>query len=432
MRRVCQHLPIIRLVCSFARTRLLARRLKTRADVEAWQRRRIGRWLRDAVGSTDFYRGGNLESLYELPIVDKTLVMAAFERFNSAGLSSAEGWRMFNSGQQRKGYVVGASTGTSGNRGLFVITNAERYEWLGVVLGKLLPAFPFEKARIALILPLHTTLYDSANRTRRLNLKFFDLRRGLAAIAQEIVGFAPDTIIAPPKVLRWLAEQDRTLAPRRLFSAAEVLDSVDREIIERRYQVRLGEIYMATEGLLATSCAHGTLHLAEDVMHFELQPVPDSDLVSPVISDFTRQTQVIARYRMNDLLRMQPDACPCGSPLRAVAEVIGRSDDIFELPGAPNVGTVQVTPDVLRNAILDSDRSIKDFRLIQIDHNDLRLLLPDTVSPAAATAAEMALTRLLQNIGTQPRVSVARQTLSPPIVKLRRVERRWRTARSCE
>lgn len=432
MRFAFRHLPILRLVSSFVRTRLLTRRLKTRADLETWQRRRIRRWLRDTVGSTDYYRGRNIGGLDDLPIVDKTIVMGAFEQFNSAGLSSAEGWRMFNSGQQRQGYVVGASTGTSGNRGLFVISDDERYEWLGVMLGKLLPAFPLETARIALILPLHTALYNSANRTRRLDLKFFDLRGGVPAIAPEIVGFAPDTIIGPPKVLRWLAEQDRTLAPKRLFSAAEVLDPVDRDIIEKRYQMRLGEIYMATEGLLATSCAHGTLHLAEDVMHFELQPVPDSDLVSPVISDFTRQTQVIARYRINDLLRMKTDTCRCGSPLRAVAEVAGRCDDIFELPRAPGAGPVPVTPDVLRNAILDSDRSITDFRLIQIDHNELRLLLPDTVSPAAATAAEMALRRLLQRIGTQPLISVERESLSPPAVKLRRVERRWSAARSSE
>jgi len=167
------------------------------------------------------------------------------------------------------------------------------------------------------------------------------------------------------------------------------------------------------------------LHLAEDVVHFELQPVQDTDLVSPVISDFTRQTQIIARYRMNDLLRMKTDRCPCGSPLRAVAEVIGRSDDVFELPRASGTGIVPITPDVLRNAILDSDRSITDFRLIQIDHNDLSLLLPDTISSSAADAAETALRRLLQSIDTHPRISLSRQALSLPTTKLRRVERRW-------
>ncbi len=427
------HSPVIlRLLAAFVRTRLLVRRLKTRADIEAWQQRRIRRWLRRTVNSTNYYRDRKVGVLDELPIVGKSIVMAAFERFNSAGLSSAEAWRIFNGREHRSGYVVGASTGTSGNRGLFVISNAERYEWLGVMLGKLLPAFPFETARIALILPLHTALYDSANRTRRLNLEFFDLRRGVAAIAAEIVDFAPDTIIAPPKVLRWLAERDHKLAPKRLFSAAEVLDVVDREIIEKRYGIRLGEIYMATEGLLATSCAEGTLHLAEDVMHFELQPVPDSDLVSPVISDFTRETQVVARYRMNDLLRMRKTPCRCGSPLRAVAEIIGRSDDVFELPRKSGTGSVPITPDVLRNAILDSDRSITDFRLLQTGPDELNLVLPDTVSSSTVAGAEMALKQLLLTLGTEPHISTSQQVLSPPVLKLRRVERRWHVPRSCE
>lgn len=103
MRRVLRHAPIFRLICAFARTRLLARRLKTRLDVEAWQQRRISRRLRGAVGSTDFYRRHNAAKLSSLPIVDKALVMAAFEQFNTAGLSSAEAWQMFESGRQRKG-----------------------------------------------------------------------------------------------------------------------------------------------------------------------------------------------------------------------------------------------------------------------------------------------------------------------------------------
>lgn len=426
MRVLFRRLPILRLVSSFLRTRRLARRLKTRRDIDAWQQRRIRRWLRETVSATPYYRDRRTGSLADLPVIDKTTVMGAFEQFNSIGLSSAQAWQIFEGGQPRSGYVVGASTGTSGNRGLFVISDDERFEWLGVMLGKLLPRFPVETARIALILPLHTPLYNSANRTRRLDLEFFDLRRGVAAIASDIIDFRPDTIIAPPKVLRWLSEQDATLAPKRLFSAAEVLDPIDRDIVERRYGLRLGQIYMATEGLLATSCPHGTLHLAEDVMHFELQPVPGSDLVSPVISDFTRQTQVIARYRMNDLLRLQAEPCGCGSPLRAVSEVVGRSDDIFQLPRSGGSGTVAVTPDVLRNAILDADRSIADFRLIQTDRDRLQLLLPETVSPIAAAAARTALQRLLGNLGADAQITVAHETLVPPTVKLRRVERRWR------
>jgi phenylacetate-coenzyme A ligase PaaK-like adenylate-forming protein len=85
--------------------------------------------------------------------------MANFDQFNLADITSEQGWAILESGRQRQGYVIGASTGTSGNRGLFVISDAERFEWLGVILGKLLPGFPLETARIGLVLPLHTALF---------------------------------------------------------------------------------------------------------------------------------------------------------------------------------------------------------------------------------------------------------------------------------
>src|SRR5262245_9126839 len=283
--------PMLRLAAAFLRTRRFAKGLRTRADIERWQEQRIAQWLRRSVANAGYYRDLDIASLGDLPVIDKSVLMADFHQFNLAGITREQGWAILESGRQPKGYVVGASTGTSGSRGLFVISDAERFEWLGVLLGKLLPGFPLDTARIALVLPLHTALYASANRTHRLALKFFDLRRGVAEIAPEVVAYRPDTIIAPPKVLRWLAEHDRTLEPRHLFSAAEVLDPVDRTAIEQRFGLTLGQIYMATEGLLGTSCAHGTLHLAEDAVHFELEPVPGSDLVSPIISDFTRETQ---------------------------------------------------------------------------------------------------------------------------------------------
>ena len=68
---------------------------------------------------------------------------------------------------------------------------------------------------------------------------------------------------------------------------------------------------------------------------------------------------------MNDLLRLSSTPCPCGSPLQAVAQIEGRSDDILSLPARTGTGEVFITPDILRNAIVDADRRIDDFRLVQ-------------------------------------------------------------------
>jgi putative adenylate-forming enzyme len=402
------------------RTRRLARKLRTRADIEAWQKGQLARLLREVLPRLPFYRNNEASGLEGLPVVDKRTLMSRFQDFNVPGITADEGWAALISGGRRGEFYVGASTGTSGNRGLYVISEAERWRWLGTMIAKTMPRL--RRARIALILPLDTSLYAAA-RGGLLKLKFFDLKQGLAACGEGVAALDPDTLIAPPKVLRWLSQHGGPLRRvRHVFSAAEVLDPRDREIIEARFDVTVREIYMATEGLLGVACEHGTLHLCEDCVKFEYEhPVSGSDLVTPIITDFSRQTQAMVRYRMNDLLRLQPAPCPCGSPLQAVAQVEGRMDDLLHLPGVG--GMVTVTPDVMRNAIVGADRRIDDFRLVQTAADRLELSL---ASAPAAEAAKAALGRALGAIGARATIEVIiAPVLEVSARKLRRVERRW-------
>jgi len=129
----------------------------------------------------------------------------------------------------------------------------------------------------------------------------------------------------------------------------------------------------------------------------------------------------MARYRMNDLLWLSRAPCPCGSPLLAVDEVVGRMDDVFEFDG----GAIKITPDILRNVVLDSDRAITDFRLVQLSDAQVRLSVPPTVSQDRAQRARVAVQGLLDRFGGQASVVVQRAALPiDPTRKLRRVERR--------
>jgi putative adenylate-forming enzyme len=417
-------LPYAYAVGAFWRTRRLAARLRSRDDVERWQTRRVSDWLAGPVRRVPRYAHSHARALSDLPMVDKAGLMADFSAFNQAGIDCDAAWESIQSGCSPPGYALGASTGTSGNRGLYVISERERFEWLGVMLAKTLARYPFETARIALILPMNSALYSAVGRVPRLDFRFFDLALGLERLTGDVVAYRPDTVIAPPKVLRWLAEHDDRLELKRVFSGAEVLDPVDRSIVERRYGLRIREIYMATEGLLGVACEYGAVHLAEDIIHFELEPVvAGSDLVSPIISDFTRRTQIMARYRMNDLLRLSPSRCRCGSPLRAVEEIVGRRDDIVELPRVLGGACVLITPDILRNVILDADRRIEDFRLEQTGTNKMRLRLPQGLPVDAIGAAVAALSELFERLGASPDLACETVAMMPPADKLRRVKR---------
>lgn len=398
-------------VTSFARTLRLSRPGLSRADFEAAQTRALTRWLTRDLPRVAAYPQAPAR-LQDLPVIDKATLMAGFHRYNRAGITADEAWQALATGAMPPGLTIGCSTGTSGNRGLFVVSEAERFRWLGSILAKTMADLLTRPQRVAVVLPRDTRLYHSARRLPWLSLRFFDVTEGPGTWRTDLEAFAPTVLLAPPRLLRHFAEEGFRLRPLRIFAAAETLDPPDRPVIETYFDRRLDQIYMATEGLFATTCRHGGLHLAEDSVFFEYEPAGDG-LVTPLVTCFRRETQIMARYRMNDLLRLADNPCPCGSPLRHVAEIVGRMDDCFHLPGGR-----LVTPDVLRNAVLHASHAITDFRLIQLSPTEARLTLPPGLPDRDAEAAARAVEKLLPL-----RLTLARAPLPlDPARKLRRVE----------
>ncbi len=404
----------------------MARTLRTGEDVLRWRRLRLKHFLSRTIQRVPFYASYADGELGNLPIVDKAILLANFERFNTMGTTLEEVRAVLDSGEERLGkLIVGQSTGTSGNRGVFVISDVERFTWLGVMLAKTLPDIPWVRHKVALALPGYNQLYASAEETRRLAIRFFDLSLGVESWRDELLAYAPDTIVAPPKVLRTLAEAGG-LQPRNVFSGAEVLDPLDRAIIEAGFGERVREIYMATEGLFGVACSHGVLHLAEDVVAFEWEPSPGSSgLFTPLVTDFTRSTQIMARYRMNDLLKLSSVPCACGSPLQAVACIEGRRDDIFLLRSEGPL--VMVTPDVIRNAVVDADRRIQDFRVIQMGYDLIELSLTADLAPQIGEVVAANLRRALCEAGAADIEIRLKSGITIPMDrKLRRVQRQCR------
>lgn len=408
-------------LAAFWRTKARAARLRTRAALLDWQARRMRYFLRTAAPCAAAFEHLKGHPLTDFPVMDKARLMAAFHEYNIAGITAEEAWNALDTTGRIGRYSIGASTGTSGNRGLYLVSDAERYLWLGTLLAKALPGLLSRRDRVAVMLPRSSRLYDAANESGRLALRFFDLTDGLDAQLAEVASFQPSVLVAPPHALIALARADLQLAPSEVFSGAEVLDPADRTEIEARFGITVREIYMATEGLFGVACAHGTIHLCEDCVAFEWEP--EGELSKPLITDFTRRSQLMIRYRMNDLLRLSETPCACGSPLQAVSEIAGRSDDSFLLPHS-NGTPVTVTPDIIRNTILGASRKITDFRAVQTDATTIHLSLPQG-HEADLAAARDALSALLATLGASAEISCMTEPLSPPEgTKLRRVIRK--------
>jgi len=416
------NIAIIAALRAFYRTKRLAKKLSSTEAVASWRQKQLAAFLRRDVPQVEFYAAYPTAQLSDLPVMDKARMLENFGQLNRPQISAAEVRAALDAGQEHvQNYVVGQSTGTSGNRGLFVISEAERFTWLGVILAKTLPDFPWVRHKVALILPAYGQIFQSAAQAGRLSLRFFDLKRGIDSWADDLTRYNPDTIMAPPKILRALAERT-DVKPINVFSGAEMLDPVDRRIVEARFRTVVREIYMATEGLFAVACPRGVLHLAEDIAAFEFEP-QGNGLVMPLVTDFTRKMQIMARYRMNDLLRLSDTPCTCGSPLQAVDYLAGRQDDVFHLGEAATL----ITPDILRNAIIDADRRIDDFRLVQTGRDRIELFLAATLPYDAALAARESLAAALQLAGVAAvEIGLNAGIDVPSEQKLRRVRRDWR------
>ena len=410
----------------FLHIRNLQKKLVTPDHVRAWQERQLRQYITHQLPHIAAYKNTDVARISDLPIIDKDAVCRHFADYNrdKIPLEWAQQAAANNSTIGR--IHVGASTGTSGNRGYYLITNAERYRWLGVILAKTLPDILTKRRRVALALPSYTKLYNSAAKIGRIKIKFFDLSEGVDALIPKLSKFDPTTIVAPPRVLRTVAQSGATLTPYEVFSAAEVLDPQDRQIIEKRFSLILREIYMATEGLFGVSCQHGTMHLAEDVIYFEhLKAYGNKNLVNVVHTDFTRSFQLMPRYQMNDLLELARTPCPCGSPLQAIKNIHGRTDDIFKLKGKSGA-KIMVTPDIMRNAVIGANAAITDFRIYQTGANTVELLLPINLSASIGQAAANRLGGVFENLGVSPKISVTQDPLQiEPQGKLRRVMNKY-------
>ena len=404
--------PNWRVFRAYLYARRLNWKLRNRSLLRSHQSEEMQRW-RDYV--KDAFPRHDPDTLK----MDKATLMGDFSAYNLERLTAEEVRQKLSEGYVHHDIACGASTGTSGNRGFYVITDAERYKWLGIILAKALPEIWCVQHRVAIILPQNSALYQTGNQTPRLKVQFHDLTNGPEVWGPSLLEFDPTVIVAPPKVLRWLAENadlDR-LSPKRLFSAAETLDQPDRQIIEAAFGLRLGQIYMATEGLLGVTCSKGTLHLTEDYVKFDFDWVSDQ-LASPILTDFTRRYQLMAGYALNDLLHLDDQPCTCGSPLQPVKEIVGRQDDVFWF------GERMVTPDVMRNAVLKADHRIDDFRIQQTQDEDLVLSLHADLPDEIKASAQAALEQLLQGRGVRSRIT--QKTLSKGGLfsrKLRRIER---------
>jgi putative adenylate-forming enzyme len=406
-----------------------------------YQERRAQRIVAYARAHSPFYRahwaGHDPQDWRALPTVDKQLMMAHFDDFNTRGISRAAALDVALRAESERDFqptlgrlTIGLSSGTSGHRGLFVAAPHEQAAWAGTILARTIRTLR-QRLRVAFFLRSNSNLYERVG-GRLVQFRYFDLMLPLADAIAQLNDFQPNVLIGPPSLLGFLASSAASgqlhIQPERLISVAEVLEPHDRAQITAAFDAPIEQIYQCTEGLLAVSCAAGALHIQEDIVALQLDPLPDDPTrVMPIVTDLWRTTQPIIRYRLNDVLQIDPRPCACGSDFRVLRAIEGRSDDVCYFEALAG-GARPFFPDTIRRMILLASAQILDYQAVQQRSGDLHIRLAIPADAAFETIAQAVHASVMATVA-QYACRPPRVTIEPGIVpalpgaKRRRVQR---------
>jgi putative adenylate-forming enzyme len=415
------------LLVQFIRTRW-GLNFRSRAQLEAWQQHQLRRFFCKVLPRAPRFRAWRTrppQQLADLPLMDKAVMMSDFAAFNTQGITLDQALPVTLAAESSRDFspmlgqlTVGLSSGTSGNRGVFLVSREERFRWAGILLARTLPSkwlvrllLPWlPPLRIAFFLRANSNLYTTLNR-RRIDFGFHDLLEGVDAAIPLLQEQQPDVLVAPPSLLRQLAAAKQagkldlpTGKPELVISVAEVLENDDRQAIEAAFGCTPRQLYQATEGFLAYSCEQGKLHLNESFVHIEPAWLDDQQIrFQPIVTDFTRETQLIVRYKLNDILRLAAQPCACGRAEHTLEAIEGRADEVFWLPRQEDGKLCAVYPDFIRRAMLLVGEEIKEFTVTQTGMQlGIALQADAKVRNTVIERIQTELNQLWQQLGLQP------------------------------
>jgi phenylacetate-CoA ligase len=234
----------------------------------------------------------------------------------------------------------------------------------------------------------------------------------LAAIVAGLNRVQPAILRGYPTALCALTAEARggrlRIAPRAVRAHSEPLLPEVRRTIEETWGRPVSNGYGTTEGAAATSCGQGRgMHLNEDLCIFELvdeagRPVPPGERCAKLyVTNLSNLAQPLIRYELTDELRILDEPCPCGSALRRVDDIEGRSDDLFTYPGG-----IVVHPLVFRSP-LGRERHIVEYQVHQTSSGSAIRLRTDGEVDIAALSRRIA-DALLRAGVKAPQVTILR------------------------
>ena len=362
------------------------KKFKTREKLEKYQKKMLLKQMKYIKKNSEYFKNikaDSIDDFKKLPLMDKKIMMENFNKLNCVGIDRDKALEIAINGEKSRNFneklnniSVGLSSGTSGARGLFIISDKERELWAGGVLAKFLPQKNIFGHKIAFFLRADNNLYETIN-SRTIKFRYFDIVKDMNENIEALNEYQPTIIVAPPSVLLLLAEAQEkkkiNINPIKIISVAEVLTNKDENYFKKVFNLKIiHQAYQCTEGFLGYICECGSFHINEDIIYVEKEYIEKEKFI-PIITDFLRKSQPIIRYRLNDILVEDKKKCPCGSPTMVIKKIEGREDDIFIFKGIKEE-EVEVFPDFISRCVIYA-QDIKNYKVVQEDTDNITVYL---------------------------------------------------------
>jgi phenylacetate-CoA ligase len=272
-------------------------------------------------------------------------------------------------------YLVLASGGSSGRRGVFV------YDWEGFVAyycqvnrwsvrNGLPPVGPW--ANLAAPRGAHITWIAFAVFPPPVGVTNIPPTLPLGEVVDRLNALQPKRLSGYASTLRLLAGESRSgrlaIAPQVVSTCGEPLLPEAREEIEAVWPVHVYNFYGMSEGLYALPCSVGdAMHLPDDLCYVEPldetgRPVPPGTQAAKIlVTNLFNLVEPLIRFEVSDQLVVLPEPCPCGVAARRIDQLLGRADDVFTYPGG-----IHVHPLTIR-APLGRHRHVVEYQVLQTE-----------------------------------------------------------------
>lgn len=334
----------------------------------------------------------NIETLTDfkkLPIINKSIMMEHFDLLNTVGLSKDEVMSFAVKKELEKDYlgyyrdefVIGLSSGTSGNKGIYITPKSLTKQLPFVFLarsGLLLRYLPF---KILFMLRVFSQGFYDIN-SPIISLNYLSTMTPINEVIDYINSHKINILMAPPSLCRLLLPYAHVIKKplKMIVTYAEVLEKEEKHRLQAIFKCKVIEIYQASEGQFASACSHGQLHINEDLVYVELldehyNEVNDAHVVAKhmLATNLVNLDQPLIRYEMNDLIVLD-DPCPCGSHFRTIKNILGRNDDVLTFK--KNDGSTQhIFPDLMSRWIMTCSDNIREYKVLQHLDKSLTVIL---------------------------------------------------------